>query len=359
MLLSPDPLGERLTLLWHNHFATSNRKVQDLAYMREQNELFRRHARAPFGDLLRAVVKHPAMLIWLDADSNRAGRPNENLARELLELFTLGIGNYGEPDVQAAARALSGWTVAGKKFRFAAQRHDKRDVRLLGRGGPMNGDDVLTALLEQPATARRLAWRLSTMFFGDGSLDDAALDQLAMGLHARSLDVTWAVETILRSRQFFAEANLRSRVLGPVEFIVGALHALDLDNPPPSTLLLAEWASRMGQELLAPPNVGGWREGRGWLRSRSLVARANFAGALADGSLWNPPARITWDTRVPHDEANLDLARTVRSLVELFFGEAMPLVAEQLVTATRAKPAAEQLLMVVAALLSHPESQLG
>ena len=105
MLLSPDPLGERLTLLWHNHFATSNRKVQDLVFMREQNELLRKHALAPFGELLAAVVKHPAMLVWLDADSNRAGHPNENLARELMELFTLGIGHYTEADVQAAARA--------------------------------------------------------------------------------------------------------------------------------------------------------------------------------------------------------------------------------------------------------------
>ena len=105
MLVSPDPLGERLTLVWHNHFATSNRKVKNLVLMREQNDLLRAHARAPFGELLRCVVKHPAMLIWLDADSNRAGHPNENLARETMELFTLGVGNYSEEDVRQAARA--------------------------------------------------------------------------------------------------------------------------------------------------------------------------------------------------------------------------------------------------------------
>ena len=116
MLFSPDPLAERLTLMWHNHFATSNRKVQDLVFMRQQNELFRKYAQAPFGELLAAVVKHPAMLVWLDADSNRDGHANENLARELMELFTLGIGHYTEADVQGAARALTGWGVASKTF---------------------------------------------------------------------------------------------------------------------------------------------------------------------------------------------------------------------------------------------------
>ena len=216
----------------------------------------------PFRELLAAVVKHPAMLVWLDADSNRAGHPNENLARELLELFTLGIGNYAEADVQAAARALTGWTVGGKTFRFASQRHDDGELELLGSRRRMDGDELLAALVEQPATARRLAWRLATMFFGEAAIDHAALDELAAGLREHDLSVAWAVETILRSKLFFAEANLRSRVLGPVEFVVGTLHALDLCQPPPSTLLLAEWVTRMGQELFAPPNVGGWPEGR-------------------------------------------------------------------------------------------------
>lgn len=359
LLLAPDPLGERLALLWHNHFATSNRKVNDLAYMREQNELFRRHARAPFGELLRSVVKHPAMLVWLDADSNRAGRPNENLARELLELFTLGVGNYEESDVQAAARALSGWTVASRKFRFAVQRHDDGEVEFLGRVGPMNGDDLLGALLEHAATARRLAWRLSTMFFGEGAIGDGALEELAAGLRERNLDVGWAVETILRSRLFFAEANLRNRVLGPVEFIVGALHALELNDPPPSTLLLAEWASRMGQELLSPPNVGGWREGRTWLRSRSVIARTNFAAALVDGSLWNPAAAPARETRIANLAASADLAAAVRSLSDLFYGYELQSVLDAVVPSARQAPAARRLSAAVAALLSHPESQMG
>ncbi len=358
MLLSPDPLGERLTLLWHNHFATSNRKVQDLAFMREQNELFRRHGRGPFGELLATVVKHPAMLVWLDADSNRAGHPNENLARELMELFTLGIGNYNEADVQAAARALTGWTVGGKQFRFASQRHDGGEVELLGQRGQLSGDELLAVLVDHPATSRRVAWRLSTMFFGEGAVDGDALDELATGMRKRELSIDWAVETILRSRLFFAEANLRSRVLGPIEFIVGALHALDLRQPPPSTLLLAEWASRMGQELFAPPNVGGWPEGRAWLSSRSIVARANFAASLVEGRLWNTPTPPDLWRNVGEEPGVNKLEEAVPALAELMWGETPTQVVDDSLTA-RKQPAADQLPAALVALLSHPEAQLG
>ncbi len=267
MLFSPDPLTERLALLWHNHFATSNRKVQDLVYMGQQNELFRKYAKAPFGELLTAVVKHPAMLVWLDADSNRAGHANENLARELMELFTLGIGHYSEADVQGAARALTGWGVAGKTYRFISNRHDDDEISVLGQRQRLNGDELLAVLLEHPATARRLAWRLCTMFFGEAVVSDAAMDSLAAELHDRKLDIRWAVETILRSEVFYSSANLRARIPGPPEFIVGCVQALELCQPPPSTLLLAEWNNRMGQELFYPPNVGGWPEGRSWLGS--------------------------------------------------------------------------------------------
>ena len=152
MLRSPDPLGERLTLMWHNHFATSNRKVNDLRLMREQNELFRKLARAPFGELLDAVVKHPAMLVWLDADANRKSHPNENLGRELLELFTLGVGNYTEDDVEDAARALTGWAVVDGNYGFRENRHDIGSKTVLGTESKLNGDDLLQLLLKHPAT---------------------------------------------------------------------------------------------------------------------------------------------------------------------------------------------------------------
>jgi uncharacterized protein (DUF1800 family) len=283
MLFSPDPLAERLTLMWHNHFATSNVKVKDLAMMRRQNDLFRKNCRAPFGELLKAVIHDPAILLWLDAEANRKAHPNENMARELMELFTLGIGNYTETDIKEAARALTGWVVEDGAFAEIAARHDAGDKSILGRRGRWKGDDLIKILLDQPAIANRLAFRLCELLMGEGVVSVAAIEALAEGLRQHNLDIGWAVETVLRSDEFFAADNLGNRVLGPVEYVVGVLRALELFNPAPSTLVLADWMKRMGQDLFYPPNVGGWNGGRAWLTTRALIVRTNFAAALVDG----------------------------------------------------------------------------
>jgi uncharacterized protein (DUF1800 family) len=284
MLFSPDPLGERLTLLWHDHFATSNLKVDDLGAMRRQNDTFRRLARAPFGTLLNAAVHDPSLLAWLDAPANRKGHPNENLARELLELFTVGLGGFDEADVEEAARALTGWTVddAGA-FRAVAGRHDDGAKSILGCTGRWTGDDLVRIVSEHPATADRLARRIIGLFFGENPPAADAANALASGLRERGLDVGWATATVLRSEAFFADSNVRSRVVGPVECVVAPVRALELREPPPSTLLLAEWCERLGQELFYPPNVGGWPGGRSWLSTRGLIGRANYAAALIGG----------------------------------------------------------------------------
>jgi len=281
MLFGPDPLGERLTLFWHNHFATSAAKVGMAVH--RQNEIFRRLAQAPFGELLGEVVRDPALLLWLDAQANRKGKPNENLGRELMELFTLGIGPYTEGDVREAARALTGWTVAGGQFREEESLHDPGEKTILGRKGRWRGGDLLRILLEHPATAERLATRLCGLFFGEGAMSAAGIRALAAGLRARRLDIGWAVGTVLRSRAFFAETNLRSRILGPFEYVVGAARALELFDPAPNTLVLAQYAANLGQRLFYPPNVGGWPEGRAWLGTRAAVGRANYAAALLRG----------------------------------------------------------------------------
>ena len=176
LLFSPDPLGERLTLMWHNHFATSILKVGDPAAMRRQNETFRRLARKPFGELLEAMVRDPALLIWLDAPANRKGHPNENLARELMELFTLGIGHYTESDVKETARALTGWTVSDGEFREAAARHDDGAKTILGKSGRLERRRTSSgSCWNTPATADRLAWRLCDLFMGEGAVSKADL----------------------------------------------------------------------------------------------------------------------------------------------------------------------------------------
>lgn len=283
MLLGPDPLGEKLTLLWHDHFATGNAKVQDPALMRRQNETFRKHARGRFADLLSASVREPALLLYLDAQANRKGHPNENLGRELMELFTLGAGHYTERDVKEAARALTGWTVDDGQFAEAPHRHDDGEKTVLGHTGRWTGSDLVKILREHPATAERIAVKLCRLFFGEEGVPAEPVRALAVGLREHELDVGWAVGTVLRSRRFFDDSNIGTRVLGPVEFVVGAARALAMFDPAPSTLALADWAGRMGQDLFDPPNVGGWPGGRAWIHTRGLVARANYAGALAGG----------------------------------------------------------------------------
>jgi uncharacterized protein (DUF1800 family) len=205
---------------------------------------------------LNAVVRDPALLEYLDAPANRKGHPNENLARELMELFTLGIDNYAETDVKAAARCLTGWSVAEDKFVEHPVRHDDGEKTLLGKSGQLNGTDLVNHLLQQPATAERLVAKLVKEFFGEKACAPEAAKELANGLRERDLDIAWAVEIVLRSRLFFSEANIRSRVTSPAEVIAGSAKALGLFDTAPSTLALAEWSAHMGQDLFDPPNVG-------------------------------------------------------------------------------------------------------
>jgi uncharacterized protein (DUF1800 family) len=324
MYWGPDPLGERLTLLWHNSFATSNAKVNDLGAMRRQNDLFRNHGRGPFGDLLAAVVHDPALLVWLDAPANRKGKPNENLGRELMELFTLGVGNYTEADVKEAARALTGWRVEQGAFREWPPEHDGGEKTVLGRTGRWKGDDLVRILLEHPATSRRLAGRLCEMLLGEDAVDAAALAALAAGLRAHDLEIGWGVETILRSRAFFAGANLGNRVLGPVEFLVGTARALERFDPPPSSLVLAEWSARLGQDLFYPPNVGGWPGGRTWLTTQAVIGRANFAAALVEGKLSGRRVPLDGIALARRHERGRDLDDLIAFFAELLTGAPPP-----------------------------------
>jgi uncharacterized protein (DUF1800 family) len=354
MLFTPDPLGERLTLAWHDHFATSQLKVMDVAAMHAQNELFRRFARAPFGELLGGVVHDPALLRWLDAQSNRAEHPNENLARELMELFTLGVGNYGERDVKEAARALTGWYVtADGRFYESAEHHDAGTKTILGRTGNLRGDDLVALLLEQPAAARRLAGRLCELFLREELRSGAALESLAGELRAHALDIGHGVALVLRSRLFFSEANLGGVVLGPAQFLVGAARALELLEPPPRMLLLAEWCARLGQDLFFPPNVFGWEGGRAWISTGTLLGRARFATELSDGSLGARGASAVDALARLH--AADDPRRLGAFLERLFLG----VESEAAHWTDASTGAALDRARVVARFLSSPEAQLG
>jgi uncharacterized protein (DUF1800 family) len=356
MVTTSDPLGERLALMWHNHFATSNRKVKDLRLMRDQNELFRRYGRGQFGELLSSVVKHPAMMLWLDADSNRKGKANENLAREMLELFTLGVGEFTETDVKESARALTGWSVIGDRFENRKARHDDGELTILGKTQPFDGDQLLKMLLGHPSTAKRLAWRLCKTFMGEGVVSETAANDLADGLTEHNLNLGWAIETVLRSELFFSDANIGSRVLGPIEYIVGAIRCLELNETPPSSMILAQWSERIGQDLFYPPNVGGWNEGRSWLNSRSIIARANFANALSTGQLWHPARVPSLDQLA--DRHGADPNERIKWLATLLWGEAPGDVVEETVSKMNSMKDAS-LPEAASLLLSRAEHQLG
>jgi uncharacterized protein (DUF1800 family) len=320
MTYSPDPLGERLCLMWHSHFATSFAKVKNVDWLRQQNETLRKLARAPFGALLRAMLKDPALLTYLDAPLSRKEKPNENLGRELLELFTLSRTHYAEQDVRQASRALTGWSVGPDGFRYRRDQHDEGQKLILGQRGNWDADDLARILIDQPALAQRLAWRICQTFMGEGIVSQAALDELAAGMRSRDLDVNWGVATVLRSQAFFELKNIGTRVAAPAEYAVGAIRALELTEPPVSTLVLAEWVRRMGQELFAPPNVAGWNGGRTWLTSRSVVARMNFAAALAEGEL-SPSGTFVDGQVLPRRYRVSDASAFYRQLLGLSAGD--------------------------------------
>jgi uncharacterized protein (DUF1800 family) len=301
------------------------------------------------------------LLIWLDAPANRKEHPNENLGRELMELFTLGVGPYTETDVKEAARALTGWTVVQGAFREAPKQHDPGEKTILGQKGAWRGDDLVRLLLDHPATAVRLATRLCELLMGEGGVDADGIAALAAGLRGRNLDIGWAVETVLRSQTFFAEGNLGNRVCGPVEYVVGAARALELFEPPPSTLLLAEWAARLGQDLFYPPNVGGWPGGRNWIAPQSLIGRANYAAALVAGQLSG--RQEAWDIlglAARHGRGR-DLETVLTFFAELLRGDRLaPAWQERLHRALGpgATNEPETVRRAVALVLASPECQL-
>jgi uncharacterized protein (DUF1800 family) len=292
MAYGGDPLGEKLTLFWHNHFATGLRGVYNLRMMLEQNELFRQHARGKFGELLRAVEADRAMLVWLDGGANSKERPNENFARELLELFTLGSGHYTEADVRAAALGLTGWRrgrddLLNKtdEFFYEDELTDASTKTFLGQTGPWRRDDILRIVLAQPAAAMHLCRRLYRWSVSECAIPgDELIAPLAAELRATNYSIEHVVGIILRSRHFFSAAAYRQRVKSPVEFCVGTIRQLEPPRTPNLLALASMSCDRQGQILFDPPSVNGWEGGRAWLNSNGVLVRMNWIAELLGGN---------------------------------------------------------------------------
>jgi uncharacterized protein (DUF1800 family) len=297
MLQGGHPLREKLTLFWHNHFATSIVKVREPALMLRQNFLLRQHALGKFGPFLQAISKDGAMLVWLDSNSNIKGRPNENYAREVMELFSLGVGNYTEKDIREAARAFTGWHTDGVGFRYDARSHDGGTKTVLSQTGPWDGSDVVRIILEQPAAARFLVRKLYHYLISENAAPpDALLEPLCASFRKSEYDIAALVRTMLSSRHFFSAHAFRQRIKSPVEYVVGAVRAVyraynegEADYRPLPQQVLVKRLSAMGQALFAPPNVKGWPGGRAWLNTSTVLERDNFAAALTAGTVWDSP----------------------------------------------------------------------
>jgi uncharacterized protein (DUF1800 family) len=281
MLDGRQPLREKLTLFWHGHFATSVRDGGNARHMFIQNEFLRKNCLGNFRELLLGISRDPAMLRFLNNDTNHKRRPNENYARELMELFSMGVGHYTETDVKAAARAFTGWTVRGDAFFFNAADHDDGVKTFLGVTGPLDGADIVDIILRQPCTARFIAAKLLRFFVADPP-DPSVVEEAAALLRDHRYELKPLLRAIFRSEYFYSPAAYRAQIKSPAQLVVGSVRALELPAEPSA---LAAAMRNLGQDLFAPPTVKGWDGGEAWINTTTLLLRYNFAGDLIEGHL--------------------------------------------------------------------------
>lgn len=340
------PLHARMALFWHDWFATSNEKVGSAALMLQQLRTFERHALGRFGDLVRAVSQDPAMIVWLDGDENVRGRPNENYARELFELFTLGVGNYSETDVREAARAFTGWHQRQGRFHFVEGAHDAGEKTVLGTRGRLDGDDVIELALRQSACAARLARGLLAELLGPEPPEEL-VRTLGGRLRATDYDVADAVRTVLGGAELFDGRWYRARIKSPVEFAVGVVRSLEMGVPAQS---LAQAVSEMGQRLFEPPSVKGWDGHRAWLNSATMMVRMNGARRAVQGG---------FDAEALCGRYGLDSAAAAREFAARLALDGRVPDALRGLLADASGPPHEVLRSALLVLMSSPEYQMA
>ncbi len=317
MITTNHPLEEKLALFWHSLFATGYAKLNQARALLNQIEMFKRTGFGSFKDILVELSRDPAMIIWLDNNDNHDGAINENYGRELLELFSMGIGNYTEDDIKEASRAFTGWTLKNAEymsmramkdsiwpysriawhFEFREDDHDTGEKEFLGERGDFDGDEIVGIICKQDATARFICTRLFQFFAADeiNEEGEAAIEQMMASYFESDFEIRAVLRTLFNSEYFKSEAARYSRVKAPVETVVGAVRmAGTYRQPTLGVNQLASQAFYMGQGLLQPPTVEGWHEGVEWIDSGSLVERVNFA-AKELGNPSNPGVRAIVD----------------------------------------------------------------
>ncbi len=301
MLNTGRVLEEKMVLFWHQVFATGNAKVDSQTQMLEQIAMFRRHGLGNYRDLLMALARDPSMIFWLDNNENHKHAVNENWGRELLELFSMGVGNYTEEDVREASRSFTGWTMAAKlprfpygsgfywRFEYKADDHDESEKSFLGHNGRFNGEDIIDIILQQPASVRFIARHLYNFFVADepqvpswsneAPRDPEAIDILATAFTESNYEIGVVLRTLFNS-DFFKEARF-AKVRSPAEVAVGTLRMVGgHEFPRPGFGELSMQPTYMGQDILNPPSVEGWHTGQEWVNSGSLMSRVNFVADL-------------------------------------------------------------------------------
>jgi uncharacterized protein (DUF1800 family) len=369
MAFGPHPLQEKLTLFWHGHFTTSAKDERAALLMWNQNELLRRQATGNFREYVRQISRDPAMLDYLNNQQNRKKHPNENYARELMELFTLGIGNYTEDDIKQAARAFTGWGHDGEDFYFRKNDHDDDEKKFFGRVGKFDGDDVIEMILQKPACAKYISSKLFKYFAYD-DVEEPVAEALSGLLHESKWEMRPLLRTILTSQAFYSEKAIGSQIKSPIQLVVGTIHMLGLD-PPPGRMLEGA-LNQMGQVPLQPPNVKGWPGGRSWINTSTLFVRYNTAVFLAGGGGQMPTAYGS-KLQKPHIKMekakaeDYDVKRgsgTADEVAEYWISRLIQRPLEQekkkaLVEALGSKPENEQSIKkMVQLIVSMPEYQL-
>ena len=292
MLRTQRPLEEKLTLFWHGHFATGNGKVRDTRMMERQHLMLRTNAMGNFSDLLRGILRDPAMLVYLDNGENVKDHPNENFGRELLELFTMGVGNYTEHDIREASRAFTGWTNDVLEFEFDVAQHDLGVKTFQGRTGAFDGTDIIDIILAQEPTAEFIAGKFYRYFVRE-ELSDQTRSSLGETFRDAGYELEPLLTRIFLSRDFYSPRSYATQIKSPVQLVVSTYRKLGLDEMP-TIPDFNRLTSRLGQSLFNPPNVAGWAGGRTWITPGSLLQRGNLFRTILfpDADSFRAPDRV-------------------------------------------------------------------
>ena len=363
MAFSARPLQEKMALFWHGILTSSFKKVGKGPQMLAQNELFRRDGMGRYDALLKSISRDPAMMIYLDSRSNKKAAPNENYSRELMELFSLGIGHFTEKDVRESARAFTGWQLKAKtEYFFNRGQHDYGSKTFLGRTGRFDGDDIVDIIMAQPAAAEYVCTRLWS-FFAYPDPEPAVVSRLAAIFRENKTGIRPVVRAIFQADEFYSDRAAAALVKGPVELAVGTVRTLGIDT---GFKRLDQPIESMGQVLFGRPNVAGWPGGAAWLNSSALLQRINLANTVATAR--SEPMRFDPIALLPGQDLN-DSDAVVGSLGELLLGGRLRGPERRLLSAflesmnnpaygVAGEPLSEKLRSLVYLLLASPDYQL-